>query len=710
MQSLAGFAVVALLAASPGVGSDRPLGDPAASLTEMLRLQRLDDLDRPSPEDSPFALAYEDQVRLHAARHLETRVRVVGPVFTEYLHILVRTPIQVQRPEDLSHLRIWVAQPDGGRESLTELFLDHVGLPLPLLSRRITLPGPEARILSGLSNQFRADHLDVALVAAVPGYQPLCEGMKEGTHALVPLDYETLRSLAIAPDRSTGIQRPIRVDYIPPDTYFGQRDPVPTVSRSLLLVTRDGVDGDAADARLRDARTAWAQFPQSAHGMSCGPDLAELPAGLKKASDLEWLPGQPPNAGWAKAGRWALGTLVMLVLLGLLVLAWRRGVLTELRSYWAQDKLPFVILLTLALSIAAITVGTYLFERDINENFLSIRESFWSITIYLFSGLEDRTPYTQAGRFTATLGLLLGPAFFAVMSGYLARFFIRREKKMPQNLRDHYLLLNWNERAVNVVREIHHPVLLAHGGPSVIVLLTDREDLSLQQLKEAGSGRDEAFEDFYLSIGDPTSERGLLNANAQDARTVVIFADEKEGDERTFRSVFVLRRIARERGLRNMHVVAELLDPANTSILDEMALDFPGLLERVSNTEIRTYLLAQAAMSPGLVGFYTDLLRTTGDTNELYTLAVPDGAAGTAFSDYAAFVLKADLPESLIPVGIRRMVDGRVRMLTNPRPRDPDSVLRSGDYLLVFAYEPPTPDILPVPPVACHVVPEAEVA
>lgn len=369
----------------------------------------------------------------------------------------------------------------------------------------------------------------------------------------------------------------------------------------------------------------------------------------------------------------------------------------QLRALWRRDRLPLIVVLAFGAAILAITITTYGLEHRVNRHFSTLHEAFWSITVYLLSGLEDRAPLTDPGRFVAALGLLLGPAFLALASGWLAGVFIKRKRKMPQNLRDHYLLLNWNDRAASVVRELHHPLLREKDGVSVVVVLTDDESLNIRQLKEAGSGWDETFEDFFVSIGDPTDRRALLNANAQDARTIVILADERQGDERTIRSLMTLRRIARELGLDRLHIVAELINAANDSVVDELARDFPGTLERVSGLRFRTCLLAQAALTPGLVGFYTDLLRVSDDTNEVYTQEIPASAVGMPFRDYAAMVIRMRCEEPLIPVGVQRTVDGKTCMLTNPKPGESGDLLEAGDRLVMIAWEPPAREALPVP-------------
>jgi Trk K+ transport system NAD-binding subunit len=269
---------------------------------------------------------------------------------------------------------------------------------------------------------------------------------------------------------------------------------------------------------------------------------------------------------------------------------------------------------------------------------------------------------------------------------------------MPQNLRNHVLLVNWNPRALQIVRELHHDVLSHQDGMVVVVVLTDDDGLTVKKLKESGVGVERTFEDFYVTVGDPTTDRALLNANAQDARSIVILADDARGetaDQRSICTVVMLQRIARNKNLGKLHVVVEVADAANVAVLEEMAEGFPGLLEWVSGIRVRTCLLAQAALSPGVTGFYNDLLRVSDDTSEVYTLPVPPSAAGVGFREYALRVLGNDGPKPLIPVGVQRGPEGRQKIYTNPRPGEPASTLQEGDRLVLLGYEPPKEGDLP---------------
>lgn len=653
-----------------------------------------------------FALAQQDVVSQHFLDNPRTEVRVVGRVFFDYLHIFLRDPIQVETAGDLSRLRIWTDEEGSGTRFTASRFLDSVGVSSHG-GNVLTAPPGAPPIPTGaeeLTLWLDKKKVDVAMLVTTPGSPTVCRLMSTGRLRLLSLDPKTLRRLTR--EETTDFRRQTAIGRIPAHTYANQPAPVPTIAVPVLLLARQGESPEAARRLLTLAMAGWQDIVtdalkavrQGASDSSCLiPEDAPPAASLSESKlvPLDGIPFETSARAWM--GQLSGWLLPVLLLAGLLLagrsFAWH----LEIRNLWREDKLPFILVLLLAMSILLITVLTFLLEHGINENFSSLTESFWSITVYLFSGLEDRTPYTASGRIVAALGLLLGPAFFAVVSGWLARFFIRREKHMPQNLRDHYLLLNWNERAAEVVRELHHPVLRERNGVSVIVVLTDDDTLNVRQIRQAGSGWDAAFEDFYLSIGDPTAERALLNANAQDARTILILADDAHGDERTIRSLLMLRKIARDHGLSEMHVVAELLNPANATVLDELAKDFPGLLERISGLQVRTCLLAQAALNRGIVGFYSDLLRVSGDTNEVYTHPIPESAEGLPFREYAAQVLRSNATEPLIPVGVQRLIGGRTTLVTNPQPGTPEGILQRGDRLVLLAYQPPSPGALPHP-------------
>ncbi|HYG64679.1 MAG TPA: TAXI family TRAP transporter solute-binding subunit, partial [Thermoanaerobaculia bacterium] len=682
-------------------GMRERLGGQGVELTIEETSDCLTSLERLHKGDVRFALAPQDVVSEYFRGNRDTKVRVVDRVFFDYLHIFLRESLHINTLSDLARLRVWAGEEKSGTHLAAARFFDSLGIPLATLGDRHLVWDAPPDAWDNLPNWFRNDRLDVAILAASPGTPSICRLMASGTCSLLPLDANTLRRLGYEArtDGQDRYRRQISVGEIPKGTYANQRGSIATIAIPVLLLAHAD-ERTALAARLRDAaQEEWREAVERP-----GPNGCRIPENLPEAeplreSGLRLLrvphPPEPPLARLSRAVTPILPFLLFLAA-GTLLFLQRRRCRLLVRYLWNHYRVLCVIGLVLGGSVLIITLSAFHVEHQINENFSSVWESFWSITIYLFSGLEDRVPYTTAGRILVTLGLLVGAVCSTVASGWTASLFIRREKRMPQNLRNHFLMLNWNERAAAIVRQLHHPILRRQDGVSVIVILTDDESLTVQKLKEAGSGRDPAFEDFFLSIGDPTEELALLNANAQDARTIVVLADEKHGDERALRSVFMLRRIAKQKDVK-LHVVVELLEAANDCMVEELAKDFPGSLELVSGLQIRTLLLAQAALNTGIVGFYTDLLRISGDSNEVYTQEIPETAVGMRFREYASLVVGASSATPLIPVGVQRQVNGKPQILTNPQPKTPGDILQPGDRLLLIAYGPPERNALPVP-------------
>lgn len=672
---------------------------------------------KPFPPEGKVQLAHQDAAVDHVNRNGTKPFSVVGRVFFDYLHILVRNPLRIETTSDFRQLRVWPGSARSGTRVTATWFLDNVGIPVwSLTGPRGQETLPNDLTFAEVHKLLTSDQLDVAMLMITPDNAELCEKIRAGEYSLFSLDYRTRRLLTeerreLQPrqqEEGNSTSSPTRVyrrqvalASIPPKTY-GQRNPVPTVAVSVLLLVSPEVEAATASRVLNALQAAWLDLQkESEASASTCPIPAIKPSvdpiadsGLPPVGGLDW-PDERTLHGYGPAV-----TLVLIVtVLSLAIWLKERGWIFRLRKL-LQGRLVVVLTAVFLLGIPLITFGTWAFEHKINEHFSSPQESLWSITVYLFSGLEDRTPYTTPGRFTAALGLLLGPLLFAAGTGWLARIFIRWEKHMPGNLKDHYLILNWSDRGTEIIRQLHHPVITAREGNAVVVVLSDDSDLDIKRLKESGVGADGVFEDFFLSIGDPTAERALLNANAQDTRAILILSHAENGnhsDERTIRSLVMLRRIARHKGERQLHVVAEVVNPANSVIIDEIAADFPGVVETVSGLEVETCLLAQATLGSGITDFYGDLLRVSGDTNEVYVRPVPTSAVGMSFREYAGLVLQAHLEEPLIAVGVQRTLNGRLRTFPNPRPGTPGSVLEEGDHLIFLAYEPPPKDALPAP-------------
>jgi len=329
-------------------------------------------------------------------------------------------------------------------------------------------------------------------------------------------------------------------------------------------------------------------------------------------------------------------------------------------------------------------------------------------------------------------------------------------------MQGHYVICNWNESAVEIIRELRTEILATshsetdHSVP-IVVLSPKTVDLSVLD-----SGMDKKLlRDLYFHPGDPTNRRFLEHVNVTAARSVIILSDEAYGDladSRTLLTLFALREIVEDKLLREsrtrrpgeaqtrtawpMHVVAEIIDVDNYAKFSRFENESGNAVEILRGESLRTRILSQAARTPGLVEFFTDLLTHAADSNEIYEFPFPDELAdpedalfgqheGRPFREVAAELLTrveqlqvlADEPAAedliakcetttifrhagtvelerdsllcalkgrfeIVPIGIWR---GR-QIQVNPLPKSmggPGDELQPGDQLAVISYSSP---------------------
>jgi len=667
-----------------------------------------------------FGLVPQDLLSEDFQLHPDKGLAVVDRVFFDDLHILVRQPLHIAAVTDLQRVRIWAGEAGSATRMTAGLLFDSFGTPLEDLDKDHLCSFNELekrrgesadlwemeRALDRLPDWFAGRRLDAAVLVATPGTSALCRLVGSGQVSLLSLDRGTLRRLIAENKEATPGNRLLRqmtIHHLDRGTYPGQQETLTTIAIPVLLVSKVDVDVGLAAALQGALLKEWSQMSQELD-RSC-----RLPRGAPAAKPLAHA-GLPLLKGISRNEPrrfplplilWTVGAFVVIVVfIWYLAVKWDRKLVTSrglrfLHDAWTHYRWITVSFISLLGLVVGSTALTFYAEQETNDNFATPLESFWSITVCLFSGLEDRVPYTQPGRFGVVIALFAGGAFAVLTSALVTKEVLMTKKKVPTSLKDHFLILNWNDRVSELIRELHHP-LLTEYKKTPIVVLSDKKGLTLGDVVNLGNGQQGEVVDVYLKTGDPAHEQSLRQANAHKARCVLILASDETSDDRTIRSVLMLRKIARAEDRQNLHVIAELTKPANASTLDELASDFPGLLENVAGLRVRTCLLAQTALNAGISGFYMDLLSVSDDSNEVYTQKVPSRVVkdGMHFRDYAALVLK-DATEPMVPVGIQRTTDGKAKVLINPQRGNDEGHFREGDSLVLIGLKPPPPSALP---------------
>lgn len=641
--------------------------------------------------EADFALAQLDAVIQYHNYHLDSKVVVIRPLYTEYLHILLRDPFELIGTADLIDKRVFIGPRRSGTAITARFLMDLMGVSAAQYTRVF------ASGLKDVQRLLREDSVDVAMHVGTLGNRFITELLDSTCCRLFPIDRQATRRITRdIPKNKLGI---LAVRSIPAGTYRSQERQVTTIVVPVVLVaSRPDLPHNIVRSinTLIDSAIVCVRADGGQGQMTIDKHVPR-PAGLSIYHPSFWPKESGIPAFWIN---------IFAAMVFFLTAAWaaykhRLRIMRHFRSRTLALVLGGVVVIFLLCVIAIYSV-----EHSVNEDFGGLPETMWSMLICLFSGLGDRLPITTEGHFITTIVIITGPLFLAVLTGFFASSLIINalERKMAKNLKDHHVILNWSSRALEVVKQIRSRSSSA-SDTGVIVVVSDDPNLNLKELQKrfskASSKR--AFEDVYFCPGDPCDEQSLVNANVEDADSILIMSDDRQdtsADEKTLRSLLALQRIA-ENHNRPLNVVVELMNIENSKVVDNIARHFPGVVDSVAAGQMRTRLLAHTALIPGLSKFYKDLLCFARESNEVYLVELPPSAVGQTFPEYAAKVFRSDSKQPLIPVGLQRIENGEPVLMTNPKAltkegkESPYFKLRERDKLLVISYDPPTTDELP---------------
>lgn len=339
------------------------------------------------------------------------------------------------------------------------------------------------------------------------------------------------------------------------------------------------------------------------------------------------------------------------------------------------------------------SIGIHLAERNVNESFNTWGESFWSVWVLLFSGVEVQ-PLTPLGRLFAMLVVLSGIGLVGLFTGTVASILVeqqlRRREVSHFEMEDHLVLCNWAPRGLQWIRQVHgriiqdkRPVVIIHDTPEAIVLPDAQEET--------------AFNDVYIVRGDPTNEVILRRARVPRAHSVVVLSDDRQGehaDGKTILTCIAIRNICR--GDHQPNVAVECRNPNFVHHLKKSGAD-----EIISSDELGLRLLARSALYHGMTHVYQELLTVGRDANEMYVMSLPEELVGRDFVEVASMFLRhRDDRRSCLLIGLQR----GEQMILNPISGEAGP-LRSGDELILLGRtflqpDQPLPTVPPIQPKA----------
>ena len=251
---------------------------------------------------------------------------------------------------------------------------------------------------------------------------------------------------------------------------------------------------------------------------------------------------------------------------------------------------------------------------------------------------------------------------------------------------DHTLILGWNERVLEIIREL----VMANESeddPAVVILADECKEMMDDHIKWNLS--DTQNTRIVTRSGSPSSLLNLEVASVNRCRSVIVLArcsvngtprEQEASDAVVIKTVLALV-AARPDNVR-LNIVAEIFLDRNRRIIKDIS---PEEISTVDTDEILAKMLVQTSRSTGLSVVYGEILSFDGC--EMYFHSAEWGS--TTFGQLAYH-----FPDG-IPMGVRRS-DGEI--IINP---DCDTALSNDDAILILAEDDSTIDFRE-DPVAGH--------
>lgn len=201
----------------------------------------------------------------------------------------------------------------------------------------------------------------------------------------------------------------------------------------------------------------------------------------------------------------------------------------------------------------------------------------------------------------------------AIVSGFVNRVLAQGKGKGRTRMENHIIICGWNSRVQQVIDVLQRE---AFGAGVPIVLLAQ---LGQNPYPEAN---------IKFISGNATHMEDLDRARVKAARAAIAVTDEADNDphmDSTYDARAVLTVLALKEANANLHVVAQLRDPANRQHFERARAD-----EIIASAEMSEGLLARSALNFGIAKAFSQLLRL--DTpQEVYIVDAPPALEGKTF-------------------------------------------------------------------------------
>ena len=615
-----------------------------------------------------FALVQSD-IAVRAARGHQPfvdpipNVRLVLPLFTEAVHVLVRSDLFVFTVGDLKGKIVSVGPEGSGTEVTARAVLEASGAALEEIQVRHSE-------MNQIAVDLAHDSIDAAFITSTAPVNAVTQATRDQSARLLILDPKVI-------ERLTGTGSYVEIS-IPKGTYPGQQE-VSTVGTQAILVTRTDVDPAEVSAVL-DLIVGHRREIERLSGVR----LDLLSTGVGWNSPIEMHPAYMRylSVGHHSWWRWALEILAGVLFISMLLLVY-----TKLQKYLAGYAVPLLASVALLALWQLGAAGLYWFEHGVNENFATFGKSAWSVLVYVSGGFQARTPLTKGGERVAVFTIILGVSVVAWFVAEMGKHLVSEELSalltgkhmVPKKISAHIVIINWNYRAEAMIEQLHGPDF-EHKKAIVVISQGDVQFPARP-----------SFGHCYWVKGDAADRRVLEQAGVSDSHSIVILSlwhePELQGgslsvldpsDAKTLLVLLLIRSICGEKGSQHqVPITAEIRSARNLDVARIAGKGGPT--EYICAENFGAQVMTQCAVTPGLAALYQELLTFEPGADEIYKVKMPGELVGRQFSDILRFYAKRELKaDAVIPIALGR--DSKVYL----NPCDDIGPVRKDDYLFVI--------------------------
>lgn len=341
-----------------------------------------------------------------------------------------------------------------------------------------------------------------------------------------------------------------------------------------------------------------------------------------------------------------------------------------------------VIFISILLLIGGIRGGIYLLYPEGAEQFEDVFKHVYITFLQLTDpgNMSQDIPSAPHYKIPAVLaglaGVILLSMLIAVITTALDQKLNELKKGRSKVLENgHALILGWNERVIEILREL----IMANeseDNPSVVILSgRDKEymdDILRTHLPDTANTR------IITRSGNTSSLIDLDRVTVEDCKSVIVLAncvdtatpEEKSvSDAKVIKTVLAI--IATKSHENEHNIVVEIFDQKNREIVEQIS---PNEITTVDTVDILAKILVQTSRTSGLAVVYGEILSFDGCELYFYNTdwrGAKFGQLQYNFSDG-------------VPVGIKNK-DGNITV--NPSP---DTSMQADDDILILAEDDST--------------------